>query len=132
MIQLSQDLSHNSIIVSFFENIAEEEIVQTKMNFSVEVSLFNHTQHILSSVGEYPVYISYHWLTEEGAEIVHDGLRTIIHPELASGAHAQYTMQIVTPVSAGIYKLKLAVVQEDVRWFENSTEKNERIYIVEQ
>ncbi len=87
--------------------------------FACEVKAYNCSSHILRSIGENAVYLSYHWMDADGRCVVFDGERTPLIPELAPGTDRKYALRVVAPDLAGNYTLVVTAVQERVGWFEN-------------
>lgn len=84
-----------------------------------DVRLTNGSSHPILSGSPFPVNLAYHWLDAASlAPAVFDGERTAVLPELAPGETAQLKMFITAPPAAGDYLLRLAVVQEQARWFD--------------
>ena len=44
--------------------------------------------------------------------------RSALLPPLAPGARGSYAVEVIAPQSPGRYTLQLALVQEDVRWYD--------------
>jgi hypothetical protein len=101
--------------------------VQAGERFEIPVRLTNLSPHILHSLGQYPIYWSYHWLDVQGQVIVRSGDRTrLFPPALPARAgkiadlNVPYYVKIMAPNQAGQSLLKLTLVQEQVRWFDQS------------
>jgi hypothetical protein len=87
--------------------------------FSVTVELENASTCFVSSLPPFPIYVSYHWLSaDRSAMVSFDGLRSEIFPVLAPGSSVEYVAQVRSPDSAGSYWLRMALVQEQVAWFD--------------
>lgn len=87
--------------------------------FVVRVRLTNDSPNALRSRAPHPVHLSYHWLDPEtGRAIVFDGRRTAIEPGLSAQAGREYPVLVDTPGMAGNFLLRLTLVQEGVRWFD--------------
>lgn len=65
-------------------------------------------------VGE--INLSYHLLSEQGATLVHDGVRTAMPLSIAPGGMLRVSMRVVAPEAAGRYRLQPDLVMEGVRW----------------
>lgn len=88
--------------------------------FESTVELTNNSQQTINSQLPSPVHISYHWLSEEANKlIVHEGERSDIFPPLTPLDKRSYAATINAPTEAGIYTLRLTLMQEHVRWFDN-------------
>ena len=78
----------------------------------------NRTSKVLSSLGEYPVHISYHWLSENGAAFHYEGTRTELFPPLPPAADCEYIFSVETPPVPGAFTLRATLVQERVSWLD--------------
>jgi glycosyltransferase involved in cell wall biosynthesis len=85
---------------------------------SLEVELENRSPYALASELPNPIHLSYHWLDENGAMAVFDGPRSLLHPPLPPGGRGSYRVAVTAPESPGRYTLRLALVQEHVRWLD--------------
>lgn len=88
------------------------------------VAVENKSPWKLSSAGNNPVHISYHWLDSTGSYVVFDGMRTRFVPELPSGRQRTYPVDFLAPDVPGRYILQLTLVQEYVAWFDNIDPRN--------
>ncbi len=101
--------------------------VQADTMFEIQVSLINHSPHILHSLGEYPINWSYRWLDVQGQVILSSGHRTRIFPPAlpaqlrkVTDLNTPYYVKIISPNQAGQFILQVTLVQEQVRWFDQS------------
>ncbi len=62
------------------------------------------------------VNLSYHLATPNGAQVVHDGLRTRLPRSIPPGGHDVVSMRVLAPPQPGHYHLDLDVVDEGVAW----------------
>lgn len=107
------------------------ENLKTNRFYHLFIELFNDSDYVWSSVGDKPVYLSYHWLDAQGNVIVFDGVRSsLIGKKLMPMESAPQKMQILTPPSPGSYILLATVVQESVRWFEDDDFMPARLELV--
>jgi hypothetical protein len=83
-----------------------------------EVRIENNSACELASNQPHPVHLAYHWLAEDGAIAVYDGLRSEVIPPLPPGTSRHYFMRVQLPEIAGTYQLQPALVQEGVRWLD--------------
>jgi len=83
----------------------------------VEVS--NDGPHVWSSGPPNPLVISYHWFDHKGETVVFDGWRSEIQPVLQPFSTGQFRAHVVAPTTPGTYTLRITLVQEFVRWFDN-------------
>lgn len=93
--------------------------VHVEEDFTLEVELDNRTPFVLVSQLPNPVLISYHWMLPNGTMAVHDGVRSLIQPPLTPGGRRSFSVRIVAPTQPGLYVLRLTIVQEGVRWFDD-------------
>jgi cyclopropane fatty-acyl-phospholipid synthase-like methyltransferase len=104
-------------------SLAAEQVpgqVHANSDFHVKVTLKNSTKALLNSFMPNPVRISYHWLNSQGSNsIVYDGLRTNLFPALRPGHTRAYLVNVQTPAHPGSYILRMTLVQEFVRWFDD-------------
>jgi hypothetical protein len=88
----------------------------------VHIRLGNASPSALSSRHQPPVNASYHWLTGDGQIAVWDGLRTALPFDLTPGATAGFPIGVMAPEQEGEYELRIALVQEQVAWFDGATQ----------
>lgn len=93
------------------------ERLPTGREAAVEVVLTNTSETVWPAAGPHPVYLSYHWLTEQGEMAVRDGLHTLLGKDLAPGASVALKALLLAPPEPGIYHLQWDLVQEGVTWF---------------
>jgi glycosyltransferase involved in cell wall biosynthesis len=72
----------------------------------------------LVSAGANPIYLSYRWFDPAGA-LVMEGPRASLPRAVSPGASARVTLDLLTPWDEGEYELRIGVLQEHVRWFED-------------
>lgn len=87
-------------------------------NIPVRVTLVNGAEVSLVGSGPNAVYIAYHWFNPDGAARRLDAGRFAITEPLVTGSSRQYTFPIAVPDKAGSYVLRVTLVQEWVRWFD--------------
>lgn len=91
-------------------------------NSSVTIEIINNSTHQLASTLPHPVHLSYHWLDSQGENVVvFEGLRTPIHPSLPPKSRSVYEALLKPPTHPGHYILRLTLVQEEIRWFDNES-----------
>jgi Glycosyltransferase Family 4 len=83
-----------------------------------QCKITNGTSQRVASYQPAPVHLSYHWLDASGRLAVFEGLRTSLIPPLDPGSSAIYEVKIAGPPDPGEYHLRLTLVQEGVRWFD--------------
>lgn len=82
------------------------------------ILLMNNTGIELSSDGEYPLHMSYHWLDKQGNMVVYDGIRSKLPVPVLPSTNAVIDTKVQTPSKCGEYVLRITLVQESVRWFD--------------
>jgi 2-polyprenyl-3-methyl-5-hydroxy-6-metoxy-1,4-benzoquinol methylase len=92
--------------------------VRTSGNYSVSVLLENGTDTDLKSLHPHPIHLSYHWLDTEGQCLMFEGERTCLLPDARSRSSQQYEVSFVSPSRSGTYILRLTLLQEGIRWFD--------------
>jgi cyclopropane fatty-acyl-phospholipid synthase-like methyltransferase len=109
---------------------------QVSSQFEIQVQLDNATAYTLHSQGDYPIHLTYRWLSASGQSIDAEGVRTsltppILPPSLLSDpsqptknhppllySRQSYFVKINAPPVPGQYILRVTLVQEGVRWFD--------------
>lgn len=86
--------------------------------FSLRVEVRNGSDFLLASTFPHPVHLGYHWLGEDGSMVVYDAPRSALLPPLPPGSREIYPVTVIAPGSPGRYTLRLALVQEGVRWYD--------------
>ncbi len=90
-------------------------------HFSTAVTVVNRSPWDLRSELPHPVHLAHHWLSEDGRTMVqYESDRTRLLPALCRGGSAEYAMAGAAPAEPGSYILRVTLVQEDVRWFDES------------
>lgn len=84
-----------------------------------DVEIFNGGLGIWSSAPPNPLFLSYHWLTDQGEVCVLDGWRSEIRPPLQRLSAERCRMHILAPAAPGLYTLRITLVHEYVRWFDD-------------
>jgi SAM-dependent methyltransferase len=100
----------------------------TRVNsrFSVGVELRNGTSTDLKSADPYPVHLSYHWIGTDNQYVVYDGERTPLVPDARRGSVNSYNVNVTSPEKPGTYVLRVTLVQERVRWFDQTPNEAQR------
>jgi len=97
---------------------APREIAVGSVAF-LTVELVNGSRYVLASCPPYPVHISYRWLDPSTlTAVVSDGIRSAIQPPLSPGTRASFRLKINSPTKPGSYILRVTLVQEFIRWFD--------------
>jgi hypothetical protein len=90
----------------------------------------NQSDEIWITEGNKPVYLSYHWLDENGGTVIFDGFRTPLPwKEIPPGNRVQATVMVEVPKEPGNFILELTLVQEGVTWFEERDFMTERLAV---
>ena len=84
------------------------------------VEVFNGGLGVWSSAPPNPLFLSYHWLAENCEICIFDGWRSEIRPPLQRLSAERYRMHVLAPAKPGVYTLKVTLVQESIRWFDES------------
>jgi hypothetical protein len=84
----------------------------------VQCKVNNGTLQRIGSYPPAPIYLSYHWFKADGNVVIFEGLRTPLVPSLDPGNSDIYEIKIAAPREAGEYRLRITLVQEGVRWFD--------------
>jgi hypothetical protein len=84
---------------------------------SLRVIVHNVGRSALASVLPYPVYLSYRWIDDAGAQI--DGARVVLSKALLPGGSASYEIDLHSPDLPGAYDLSISLVQEEIIWLED-------------
>ncbi|MEO8480915.1 MAG: glycosyltransferase family 4 protein [Acidobacteriota bacterium] len=92
--------------------------VNAAATLRVETEVRNGLTTSLGTFPPYPVDLSYRWLdAATGEPLVAEGARTSL-PSIAAGEDCERAMQIAAPTQPGIYRLRIALVQEGLRWLD--------------
>lgn len=106
-------------------------LMETGKRYSVRISLCNDSNRLLSSRQPHPFHLSYHWEDAvTGALVLFDGLRSPLLPPCSPGCLQDYELKIDAPEDPGSYFLKIAPVQERVRWHEAANEDKLLVEVV--
>lgn len=116
----------------FLQVLTMPTTVKCSEHFSVNVEVNNQSDCTWFGYGNRPVFLSYHWLDEEGHYIIFDGVRSQLNKdksELLPGQILCTTINIAAPQLSGRYKLIATLVQEHICWFEQKGFKPAEINI---
>ncbi|HLY17765.1 MAG TPA: DUF4915 domain-containing protein [Bryobacteraceae bacterium] len=100
------------------EPVEVPDAVVAGREFECMVRVVNRSNYLLQSAPANPVHLSYHWLDQESVPVVFDGLRTRLQPVLYPEMANTYRLTVRSPEEDGVYRLRLTLVQEGVRWFD--------------
>ncbi|HGI5920016.1 TPA: hypothetical protein ACJTDP_003788, partial [Yersinia enterocolitica] len=82
-----------------------------------DVELFNNSPNTFVSTKKAgSVFMSYHWVNQEGKVVV-DGIRTALPKPILPGTSEKMSVVSRIPVNAEELSLKLSPVQEGCTWF---------------
>ncbi len=96
-----------------------------------EIEITNRgTERWCSNGGRYPIFLSYHWLTEGGGEEVWDGIRTPLPRDVPAGDVLRARVLVHAPERPGEYRWSPALVQEGVQWFDLSADALDQAQLV--
>ena len=85
----------------------------------VRWTLTNRGGAVLHSAAPYPVHLASRWFSVDGATLVAEGERAVLARSVLPGAQANGTLRVEAPRGAGERLLRIAPVQEQVRWFDD-------------
>ncbi|MCM2270255.1 MAG: hypothetical protein NDJ75_09145 [Thermoanaerobaculia bacterium] len=79
--------------------------------------------------GAAAVSLAYHWLAEDGAKVVWEGLRARLPRDVPPGGEAEVVFEVETPRQPGRYRLVFDGVRERIAWFSdrNPASTHERL-----
>ncbi|MBD1869711.1 methyltransferase domain-containing protein [Leptolyngbya sp. FACHB-671] len=103
-----------------------------KSEFIATVEITNKSRSVLNSCAPNPVHLSYHWLDSKATKnVIFEGERTKLIPPLNNKESQKifdllsaptnkqvYDLKVSAPSEAGNYVLRITLVQEGVRWFD--------------
>lgn len=81
--------------------------------------------------GSTRVALSYHWLTEDGSQVVAEGLRSALPADVPPGGSASLELEIATPRRPGRYVLRVGALRERLAWFADRDPATARQLIVD-
>jgi 2-polyprenyl-3-methyl-5-hydroxy-6-metoxy-1,4-benzoquinol methylase len=90
---------------------------------SVSVELYNEATVDLKSVPPFPIHLSYHWMEMNGQYLEFGGERTRLKPDARAGSATSYQLSVTSPETPGSYFLRVTLVQESTRWFDQTPTK---------
>jgi len=93
--------------------------VRAGTRFRARLRVTNNSQMDLKTSLPNPVHLSYHCYSETQQLVTFDGLRTEL-PTVRAGSVADVNVQLAAPSVAGRFLFRLTLVQEWVRWFDQS------------
>jgi 2-polyprenyl-3-methyl-5-hydroxy-6-metoxy-1,4-benzoquinol methylase len=92
--------------------------MRTGSHYPLTVELWNDSLTDLKSVAPYPIHLAYHWMNLKEELLVLDGERTHLSPDSKAGSKNVYEMTVASPAESGTYLLRVTLVQERIRWFD--------------
>lgn len=75
----------------------------------------------VSSLGDRPLVLSYHWLRTNGETLVFEGRRSALPVDIAPGQAVSAHLAIDVPKATGAMRLQILPVHESVAWLENDS-----------
>ena len=84
----------------------------------VQCEVGNGTSQLIGSYHPAPIHLSYHWFDADGNVTIFEGLRTPLIPPLDPGSSRTCELKVVPRPAPGQYRLRITLVQEGVRWFD--------------
>jgi GSCFA family/Polysaccharide biosynthesis enzyme WcbI len=96
------------------------ERMQARTTVTVRCAVTNAGDAALLTGEGHPVYLSYRWYDEHDAPAeVGNSIHTALPGALDPGASTILPMRIATPRHAGRYRLRVALLQSDIAWFDD-------------
>jgi hypothetical protein len=93
------------------------ETVTAGETFTVHTRLHNQSDETWPSSPPTRVNLAYHWLDEDGNEVVRNGLRTFLEGNVEPGSRVAVEQTVEAPQEPGSYILVIDLVYEGVSWF---------------
>ena len=97
---------------------AKISVLMTNRYLWVQCKITNDTSQRLGSYDPAPIKLSYHWFKKDGSIAVFEGLRAPLVPAVEPGASEIFELKVATPQEPGEYRLRMTLVQEGIRWFD--------------
>jgi hypothetical protein len=92
---------------------------------TVACTVTNDGPASFESAGKHPVFVCYRWYDANGDPVeVGRALHTSLPEALAPGTTVESSMRIATPQFAGRYRLRVALLQSEVAWFDDVEPSN--------
>jgi abequosyltransferase len=98
-------------------------VFPTRHELDLRCTLHNAGTAPLVSSGPHPVRLAYRWF-DDTRNLVLEGMRADLARPLAPGASTRLLVALLTPWEEGDYELRIAPVQEEVRWFDDADPAN--------
>lgn len=112
------ELDRENIFIEIGIKEAVSVMASSKL-VKLPLTIYNKCESKIASFHPNPVYLSYHWTTETGGLIIHDGIRTPLNSPILPGEFLETFINVVTPGKPGNYVLQITLVQEGCFWFED-------------
>lgn len=84
----------------------------------IKMKVKNHGSETWPWWGHKAVAFSYHWLHADGSNSDWDGVRTSLPADISGEQELVLDVRILAPLVPGNYILRLTLIQENVRWFD--------------
>lgn len=93
---------------------------------TLNCSITNMGEACFVSAPPHPVHLSYRWQrTDSSPELPHlEGVRTPLESAVLPQGTLRCPMEVLSPARPGEYLLRITLVQESVRWFDDLTDRN--------
>ena len=94
--------------------------MRTRTIVNVPCTVKNDGDAVLATGEPFPVFLCYRWYDDRGAptEVGHS-IHTPLPAALQPAQSLSFAMRIATPQHAGRYRLRVAVLQSEVAWFDD-------------
>ena len=110
---------NSEVRLNFVQHLIDGTMpVNTQVTRSIRVR--NEGFAPVSSDTPTPVLLSYHWVDEKGNVIIYEGSRSPLPDRLERGNEISVIMRIQTPPHPGKHRLQIRVIQEFVKWHEDT------------
>ena len=107
-----------------WDAVAAPATVAAGSTFTVPVRLTNRSPRAWRATGAARVWLAYHWLSDAGEVVVHEGERTALPLPIEPGAQVAADARVVAPATPGRYRLQLDLVFERFAWFSQRDPSN--------
>lgn len=85
---------------------------------TLPVRLKNDSSITLTSEGDHPVHLAYHWRDRDGALVEWDCARTRLPHRIAPATALDVAVNIAFPAVPGEFVIEVTLVQEGIEWFD--------------
>jgi hypothetical protein len=95
-------------------------VFYTGYQHAVACEVRNAGTKTFPGLGKRPARIASRWFDERGEPVPGDGPRSALFPPLRPGRTRRVELRVDAPHAPGRYLLRIAPVQEGVRWFDDA------------